>query len=98
MPEKKIRALEVAVEKIDRDIPPLQKFIIPGGSKESAMLDFARTLARRAERKVVTFHKEGAEVSDELLQYINRLSSALFALARYLNHIKGIKEDHPSYQ
>ena len=95
--EIEVKILEDAISKVDKEIPELTHFIIPGGSRESALLDVARTLARRAERRIVAFYKDEPRVSDELLQFINRLSSTLFALARYMNYIKGVNEDHPQY-
>lgn len=95
--EDKIRFLEEIVEKVDREIPPIRNFIIPGGSRESATLDFGRALVRRAERELVEFGSE-ADVSADLLGFMNRLSSTLFALARYMNLLKGIKEESPSYK
>ncbi|MCK9165122.1 MAG: ATP:cob(I)alamin adenosyltransferase, partial [Candidatus Cloacimonas sp.] len=58
-------------------------FVIPGGTPVSAKLDICRTVARRAERRIITFsHKE--HIAPELLSYVNRLSDFLFALARFL--------------
>jgi cob(I)alamin adenosyltransferase len=63
------------------DLPP--KFVIPGGTELSARLDVARTAVRRAERRVVDL-KSGGDLPDEtVLRYLNRLSDALFAMARY---------------
>ncbi len=97
MPQEKVKILEKTMKEIDRELPLLEHFVIPGEDKESSLLDYARALARHAERKVVNFHENEVRVSDELLAFINRLSSALFALARYVNHVKGIEESHPSY-
>lgn len=95
--EEKTKELEETIAEIDKDIERIEKFIIPGGSPESARLDYARTLARKTERKAVTLSKE-TKVSSAVLQYLNRLSSVLFALARYENKQRGEKEEHPSYQ
>ena len=71
--------------------PPLNQFIIPGDTKVSAWLDVARTIIRRAERIVVKLtHEEGREYQ-EIIRYLNRLSSLLFALARYEEHLAGQK-------
>jgi len=93
--------LEALISRIDGKLPPLRKFVISGGSKLSAQLDFARTLARRAEREAVKFaakQKNMSSGSAEALQFLNRLSSALFALARYVNFRLKIKELNPSYE
>lgn len=93
--------LEELISRIDRELPPLTKFVISGGSELSAQLDFARTLARRAEREAVKFavkKKSLAVRSAGALQFLNRLSSALFALARYVNFKLKIKELNPDYR
>jgi cob(I)alamin adenosyltransferase len=63
------------------DLPP--KFVIPGGTELSARLDVARTAVRRAERRVVDLKAAGELPDDITLRYLNRLSDALFAMARY---------------
>jgi cob(I)alamin adenosyltransferase len=63
------------------DLPP--KFVIPGGTELSARLDVARTAVRRAERRVVDLKAAGELPDDTTLRYLNRLSDALFAMARY---------------
>jgi cob(I)alamin adenosyltransferase len=63
------------------DLPP--KFVIPGGSELSARLDVARTAVRRAERRVVDLRSQGDLADDTVLRYLNRLSDAVFAMARY---------------
>ena len=63
------------------DLPP--KFVIPGGSELSARLDVARTVLRRAERRVVDLKLAGALADDTLLRYLNRASDAVWAMARY---------------
>ena len=91
--KEKTDRLEREIIEIDKKVPPIKKFIIPGGSELSAKLDYARALARRAERTAVS-----AKVSPELLQYLNRLSSILFAFARLVNYEKKVREKHPSYK
>lgn len=95
---KKTIDLERAIGKIDKKLPAIKKFILPGGSELSARLDVARVIARRAERSAVRFNNKKKKLSPELLQFLNRLSSAFFALARYVNHVKKVKESHPSYR
>ena len=82
----KTQRLESEIMKIDKIVPQIKKFIIPGGSELSAKLDYARALARRAERDAVKANTlKPNTCSHELLQYLNRLSSLLFALARLVN-------------
>lgn len=95
--DEKTTELEDIIKDIDSEVPKIEKFIIPGGSTESANLDYGRTLARKTERKAVELSKE-KEVSGPTLKFLNRLSSTLFALARYENKKRDFKESHPSYQ
>lgn len=89
---------EKFIEAIAQDLPPIKSFTVSGGSVESASLDFARTLARKAERRIIAVVEEGArEVNANTISYLNRLSSALFALSRYTNFSLSIKENHPHY-
>ena len=95
-PEKVIE-LENIIYQVDKEVPPIKSFIMSGASRESAELDFARTLARIAERKAVSV-ADKFHLPPELLKFLNRLSSTLFALARYENHERGIKEESPDYK
>ena len=63
------------------DLPP--KFVLPGGTTLSAQLDVARTVIRRAERRVVTLSEAGALAAPDLLRFLNRASDLVFAMARY---------------
>ncbi|MDI6734528.1 MAG: cob(I)yrinic acid a,c-diamide adenosyltransferase [Patescibacteria group bacterium] len=94
--EDKIKTLENLIEVVDKITPPLKKFIIPGNNELSARLDIARVFARDLERDTVGFSKS-QNISKELLRFFNRLSSALFALARYANFKLGVVEEHPTY-
>ena len=96
--EGKVGKVEEIVNTIEKAIPPLKGFSIAGGSELSAILDVARTLARRAERRLVGLEMVGLRtLSPATKQYMNRLSSLLFALARFANHKAGIQEENPSY-
>ncbi len=88
--------IERIIDHAEKEIPVIKNFVIPGGCESSALLDFARALARRTERKMVAAKKE-AEVGAEALKYINRLSSLLFVMARLANVNYGIKEKEPEY-
>lgn len=89
--------LEEVISGIDDKLPAIKKFIVPGGSELSARIDVARALARRAERTAVSFGKK-KKLSSEFLKFMNRLSSVLFALARYVNFVLKEKESHPKYK
>ncbi|HEV3090772.1 MAG TPA: cob(I)yrinic acid a,c-diamide adenosyltransferase [Candidatus Cybelea sp.] len=89
--EADARALERAIDEAERDLPPLNAFIHPGGSPAGAHLHVARTICRRAERLVVELvEREG--VSADALRYLNRLSDALFVWARWINDALGEAE------
>ncbi|MDP1706971.1 MAG: cob(I)yrinic acid a,c-diamide adenosyltransferase [bacterium] len=86
------------VNAIEKEIPLLKGFSIAGGTELSALLDVARTLARRAERRVIAVKElHLRELAPETLAYLNRLSSLLFALARLANHLAGVAEVVPHY-
>ncbi|MET0281767.1 MAG: cob(I)yrinic acid a,c-diamide adenosyltransferase [Steroidobacteraceae bacterium] len=91
--EARAGALEQAVEHFNAALPPLKEFILPGGNEAAARCHLARTIARRAERRCWTLtHAEG--LRDLPAVYLNRLSDALFVLARVLARIDGGAEVH----
>jgi len=86
------------INAIEKEIPPITGFSIAGGTELSALLDVARTIARRAERRLTAVKElELREFASETLPYMNRLSSLLFALARLANHLAGVAEENPQY-
>jgi len=89
--------LEKHIDSIEKSLPPIKSFFLPGASKEGAWLDYARTVARRAERRV-TAVEENIRVGEHSRAYLNRLSSLLYALARIVNHHAGAKEEPPRYR
>lgn len=95
--EDKVREMEEIINQCEKIMSPIKSFSIAGGVELSTLFDFARTLARRAERRVVSVNEELPIASPEILKYMNRLSSLLFALARLVNHLSGIKERAPRY-
>jgi len=97
--EDKILEIEKIIDKIEGELPPIKTFFISGTTEFSAQLDFARTLARRAERRVVGVIDEGlVKVSLNTIAYLNRLSSLLYALARQSAYKSGLKETGHSYK
>jgi len=90
--EKDISALDEHVAKIEARLPQLRHFIYPGGSLPGSMLHVARAVARRVERKVVGLSTRES-INPNILRYLNRLSTLLFALARYVNTLEGVSED-----
>ncbi|MFO7179783.1 MAG: cob(I)yrinic acid a,c-diamide adenosyltransferase [Pseudomonadota bacterium] len=83
-----VLALEAAIDGAESELAPLRTFVLPGGSKGAAALHHARTVCRRAERMVIRAGRE-QPVRDLLVVYLNRLSDALFALARLCNQRAG---------
>ena len=83
--------LESEIDRLEATIPPLDRFILPGGSAAGAQLHWARTVCRRSEREVVTafVDEQGRE---PLLRFVNRLADALFVIARASNHALGRPE------
>lgn len=86
-----VEKLESLIDEMTSVVGPLQNFILPGGSMGAAQLHVARTVCRRAEREVITLAREEA-VGAFVIQYLNRLSDALFVMSRYENHMRGVPE------
>ena len=78
-----VERLEKELDAFNADLPPLKEFILPGGGHAAAACHLARTIVRRAERRVMTLAKE-EDVRQEVLHYLNRLSDLLFVIARRL--------------
>jgi cob(I)alamin adenosyltransferase len=84
--DKKISFLENTLDSMNKELPPLKEFILPGGSKASSYCHLARTVCRRVERNLFKLAQTD-KVNEASLKYINRLSDMLFVLARFLNKI-----------
>lgn len=82
--DEDIHRLENAIDKADASLPPLKAFVIPGGSRGSAVCQVCRTVCRRAERRILTMAEEH-EVTENVSAFVNRLSDYLFVLARKMN-------------
>ena len=89
--DDRITQLEQAIDDGDRELEPLKSFILPGGSPKAAALHIARTVCRRAERRVVALG-ENEEIPGLVVIYLNRLSDLLFTLARVANRRAGVGE------
>ncbi|HWP08039.1 MAG TPA: cob(I)yrinic acid a,c-diamide adenosyltransferase [Polyangiaceae bacterium] len=83
--------LERHIDEAEANLAPLRTFILPGGTPGAATLHLARTLCRRAERRVLAARHEGS-VRDEVVHYLNRLSDLLFVLARRANAEAGVED------
>lgn len=88
----RIEALERWIDRLDAGLPPLDAFVLPGGSPVGAQLHAARTVCRRAERAVVRLLETQPELDEVIVPYLNRLSDLLFTLARSVNRAAGTSE------
>ena len=89
--QKHVEALEKITDRLSADLPPLQNFILPGGSAGASALHWARTVCRRVERRVVALNRKEA-VEPAVLKYLNRLSGLLSVAARQANRLAGTAE------
>jgi cob(I)alamin adenosyltransferase len=83
--------LETEIDRMVSELPPLQNFILPGGSAAAAQIHLARAVCRRSERIVVNLSKSEV-IANDALRFLNRLSDFLFILARYENLLRGFRE------
>ncbi len=81
--------LERWIDGFNEDLPPLREFVLPGGGPAASALHVARTVCRRAERRVVSLMAEDPEVGPDAVTYVNRLSDLLFVLARVAARMLG---------
>lgn len=94
--EEAIEGIEAWIDQAENELTPLQSFILPGGSQIGSRLHHARTVCRRAERRVVSLDSHET-VNEHLTIYLNRLSDFLFVLARLVNAREDIPEEVPTY-
>ena len=83
--------LEKLMDDLNEELQPLEDFILPGGTPVAAFLHQARCVCRRAERLAVKLSR-AEKIGEQVIKYLNRLSDALFVLARYENHKRGIAD------
>lgn len=88
---KRPEEFEKLIDKLTKEMPPLTQFILPGGGKGGSSLHVARTVARRAERKVIALSQK-EEIDSTIIIYLNRLSDLLFTMARFVNFKEKKKE------
>lgn len=86
-----VEKLENIIDELNQVVGPLENFILPGGTPGAAHLHLARALCRRAERDLITLAREEA-VGAYTIPYLNRLSDALFVMARYENYVRDVPE------
>lgn len=86
-----IKNIEDYIDEIELELKPLSSFILPGGSKSASLLHMARTVCRRAERRIIEVDLE-EKINPDIIVYINRISDLLFVLARFENHSSSTPE------
>lgn len=94
--ETHISELEQLIDSLLEELEPLREFILPGGTQLGASLHLARTVARRAERSIVTLAAR-EEINEQALIYLNRLSDLLFVMARVANQRAGVREQAANF-
>ena len=94
--EEHVDSLEAMIDGYDDELDTLEEFILPGGSETGSRLHHARAVCRRAERRAVSFASEEA-INETAVVYLNRLSDALFTVARVVNERDGVPEENPTY-
>ncbi|MBU0586537.1 cob(I)yrinic acid a,c-diamide adenosyltransferase [Candidatus Micrarchaeota archaeon] len=87
----KVNIIEAEIDRIEKELPKIDSFILPGGSKTASMLHLARTICRETERKVISLAKK-EKLNEAIPVYLNRLSDLLFMLARWINRKKKVPE------
>ena len=88
--DAEVARLEATIDRLESALPPLRRFILPGGAPAGALLHLARTVCRRAERRVVALGADAVEPA--VVVYLNRLSDLLFVMARAANQRAGVAE------
>lgn len=83
-----VERLERELDRLNAGLPPLEDFVLPGGSRAAALAHVARTVCRRAERRLVTLSRKH-KLSPDMRAYVNRLSDLLFVIARAINRHAG---------
>ena len=95
--QDQIKALELAIDRMQKELPALQSFILPTGHISAAWAHVARTVCRRAERRVVRLSAGSTDSKERgrlgrVITYLNRLSDYFFVLARYCNQVQGVPD------
>lgn len=89
--DEETRKVEGWIDALDERVPRMRSFILPGGSEAASRCHLARTVCRRAERKMTALARESF-VDEKVISYVNRLSDYLFIAARYLNFLQGVDD------
>jgi cob(I)alamin adenosyltransferase len=89
--DAEVERLELEMDRMNEELPPLRSFVLPGGSRLNAELHICRTVCRRAERACVALARQ-EDVPPEAVRYLNRLGDALFVWSRWASHVTGAPE------
>ncbi len=98
LPGGKVEQMEKMIALFAEGFPEIHSFVIPGATELGALLDVARTVARRVERLYIREREEAEAGVDATGKYLNRASSLLYVLARFANHMHGAPESAPTYR
>ena len=90
--ETDVSRLEHFIDVLDSELPPLRRFVLPGGSRISSVSHVCRSVCRRCERRVISLQHAGVKVDPNVVKYLNRLSDFFFVLARFNNIHNQIEE------
>ena len=91
--KKDVEYIELEIDRLNKDLPELKNFVIPGGHKTSSYSHVCRSICRRAERKISELNNKSS-VDSNILAYINRLSDFFFVLGRFLKHSDNVDETY----
>ena len=91
--KKDVEYIELEIDRLNKDLPELKNFVIPGGHKTSSYSHVCRSICRRAERKISELNNKSS-VDSNILAYVNRLSDFFFGLSRFLKHSDNVSESH----
>jgi cob(I)alamin adenosyltransferase len=89
--KENVKFLESSMQELEKELAPLNKFILPAGNQVSSLLHVARAVCRRAEREVVALSKQ-EKINEQIIPYLNRLSDLFFTLARVVNKRAELEE------
>lgn len=99
VPHSNTNAMSALITTLEKSLPEVKTFLVPGGTELSSRFDITRAVARRVERRLVALHESGERVvSESSRAYANRLSSLFYALTRLVNYRAGVSEKPPSYR
>ncbi len=90
--DQDLEAVEAEIDRMENTLPAHDRFILPGGTKLSAVTNIARTVTRRAERLIISLPAETAPGQAQIIRFVNRLSDYLFVLSRYFNFLAHHRE------